>query len=292
MSFRKSIPSPRGVLAWLRLPALVLAILQLPAQGAEPSGAELIEAFLADQNVSSEMAFVRMQFLQDGSRVDERRLLMLYQKNDDGSADYLVRMVRPKDVEGVTILATVDPDDGMEQSIFLPSIDQTRPLTGEAQFSPFLGSDFAYADLVQEIPGTQRYERLADDYAQGMLCHVVRATPVGGDSAYGSRKLFLARGTNDLQRIEYFDGDGKLLKMLDCFDYESPEIHGTTIRPHRAVMSNPSKGTSTVFTVIVGRVGEKISPTVFETESVENWTSDEVDDFMFQLSLNVTGSAD
>ena len=264
----------------------------LPAQAGEKSAEAIVEEFIQAQAAKSEMAFIRMQTLHRGERVDERRFLALYEEGADAATHYLVRLVRPEDVAGVTVLASVSPQGAFQQSIYLPSIGRTRPLTGSAQAAPFLGSDFSYADLVNEIPGTQNYERRDDQFVMGAACHVVRATPTTEDSPYGFRDLYIEEETARLYRVEYYNHDGELIKMLNCFDYGSPKIFGNTKRPHRAVMTNAKAGTSTIFTVIVGRLGDDFDDALFTPGFVEAWTPEAVEEFMFQYHFEVTGTAE
>jgi hypothetical protein len=283
--FNFAVPrlSPRLVLA--ALCGLATSVHAAPEADAEA----IIERFRATQSAESEMAFIRMQTLLRGERVDERRFLAVYQENEDGSSDYLIRLVRPEDVEGVSVLADVDRDGAIDQSIFLPTVGKMRPLRGGAEAGAFLGSDFSYEDLLEEIPGTQNYVKREDAFVQGAPCYVVRATPRNEDSQYGFRDLYIDQETSHLLRIDYYDRNAALIKQLNCYDYASTEVFGNSNRPHRTVMTNARKGTATIFTVIVGRIGQPVAPETFTPDFIENWTSEAVEEFMFQLSFEVEG---
>jgi hypothetical protein len=272
----------------LGLSGLLFGLLAVSAS-AETEAESIIARFVETQSAKAEMAFIRMQTLVDGVRQDERRFLAVYQELEDGSAGYLIRLVRPKDVQGVSILATTQADGTVEQSIFLPAVGTMRPLKSGAQAGAFLGSDFSYEDLLREVPGSQSYEVRPSVFLRGAQCHVVRATPRLPGGQYGFRDLHIDEESSRLMRIDYFGTDGKRVKQLDCFDYESPQIFGNSQRPHRTVMTNEAAGTSTIFTVIVGRMGEILAPETFTPEFIENWTEAEVEEFMFQLSFDLMG---
>jgi hypothetical protein len=258
------------------------------ALAADELGADAIAArFVAAQTAESEMAFIRMEVMRQGEVVDERRLLALYERGPEEAGRYLVRVVRPQDVEGVTVLAKVEADGKTEQSIFLPTIGRMRPISGEAHATPFLGSEFSYSDLLNEIPGVQQYTRLEDATVQGAACYVIRAHIHSEDAVYSYRDLYIEQETFRLHRIEYFNADGGLIKTLNCFDYGAAEIFGRTLRPHRSVMTNATTGSSTTFTVIAGRMGEDFEDALFTPAFVEAWTPDEVEDFMFQFELRL-----
>lgn len=289
------IPSPTS------LPPLILVFFALATvTGVSPVSADateelnatdIVTRFVAAQSVETEMVFIRMDVLQKGELVDERRLLALYEKGPAANIRSMVRVVRPKEVEGVTLLALVDAGGNAKQSIYLPMIGRTRTLAGEANAAPFLGSDFSYEDLLNEIPGRQNYTRREDAAALGAPCFVIRAHPISEDAVYGFRDLYIEKKSFRLYRIDYYDRDSTLIKTLKCYDYDSPQIFGNTSRPYRTVMSNAKTGSSTVFTVIVGRMGDDFDDAFFTPEFVESWSSDAVEDFMFQLNIVITGQS-
>jgi hypothetical protein len=257
-----------------------------------PSGTDgkaIIKQFLEVQTPSSEMALVRMQRMYNGERRDDRRFLTLYQKEADNYNRYLLRVIRPKEAQGVTFLAVFDPEGQSTQSIYLPSIGKSRPLIAAAQATPFLGSDFNYVDLINEIPGTQKYSRLDDVTIRKMNCYAIRALPREEGGPYLHRDLFIEKETYRLVRIDYYDVAGKPLKTLNAYDYDPTLIHGNSKRPHRLVMTHATKATETIFTVIVGRVGEKFDSKMFTPAFVEAWSEEEINDFMFQFELRVVG---
>jgi hypothetical protein len=276
-----------SVFSALAMAAGAGALQAVPADGL--AAEEIVGRFIDAQSASSEMAFIRMEVLRAGERTDERRLLAVYEKGPGESLRSLIRVVRPEEVEGVTVLAVSDAEGVSEQSIYLPSIGRTRPLAGEAHAAPFLGSDFTYADLLDEIPGRQHYARRKDAFAMGAPCFVIRATPREEGAPYGHRDLYIEQKTFRLYRIDYYDQEGGLIKSLNCYDYESPRIFGDTTRPHRAVMSNAQAGTSTIFTVIAGRIGDDFDDAYFTPRFIENWTAEAVEEFLFQFTFEITG---
>ena len=260
-------------------------------RGVEPDGEAIVDRFLATQKADSEMAFIKMRVERDDGAIEERRFLAVYRREADGSAGYLVRLVRPREIQGVTLLSKQAADGTVQPYLYLPTIGKTRALTGDARSTPFLGSDFSIEDLVREVPGTQSYERLDDTIEQGAPCYRVRATPIDPESSsYGYRDLYIDQELANLRRVNYHDKSGRLVKVFTAHDYQSPEIYGATTRPRRAIMVDPSAGNRTIFTVLVGRIDEPIDPRIFDPKFIESWDEEAVNEFMYPLVFEVFGT--
>lgn len=274
----------------LRLLSIICCIFIAPtllhAEESTDQARSIVKGFIEKQRVESEMAFIRMDMIVDGERVSQRRMLALYKHQEDGSSDYILRLIRPADVEGVTVRARVEPGKEPTYSLYLPSIGKSRPLRDANQAAPFLGSDFSFSDLVREIPGSQVYSVQSSAFIQGAECHVVRATPVDGTGPYAYRDLYIGKEDFRLYQTDYYDKNGSLFKVLALYGYDSGEIAGNSTRPYRSVMTTMEARTSTVFIVIVGRINEPFENIEFSDSFIENWTKAEVDDFMFSLEMN------
>lgn len=273
-----------GILVWA---VACLASLPASAEAAPTTADEVIERYVGKKKVQSEMAFIKMQTVAPGRKPEIKQFLALYHTNEERTG-FLVRLIRPTEVEGVSVLVIDDDQGDVRQWLYLPTVGMVRPLTGSARSQPFLGSDFSYEDLAREIPGTQEYEMQEGRWTHGADCFVVRATPRDpGSSSYAYRDLVIDKENYNLYQIDYYNDAGDLVKVLSAFDYDSPEIAGQSTRPRRAVMIDQIKKTSTIFTVIVGRIDESIRAEMFTPEFVRSWSPEDVQDFMFQLTFDV-----
>lgn len=253
------------------------------------TGPEIVARYVATQEVDSEIAYVKMTVSEPGAAPRENRFLTVYRKRADGRRDYLLRMVRPADVAGVSVLVSEDRDGAIEQYVYLPASGKARRLTGQARSTSLLGSSFSYEDLIREIPSMYGYERLADTDLRSRACYQVRAVEKpGGGSAYAYRDLVIAKDTFDLMRVDFFDKSSrKLVKTLTAYDYRSAEVKGVTRRPRNAVMQAVGKERWSDFTVVEGRVGEKLPEDLFTPRRVETWTDWEVEEFIFRFGITV-----
>ena len=253
------------------------------------TGAQIIDKYVDTQEVSSELDFIRMSIVSPGPTILERRFLAVYKKNPDGGRSYLIRIIRPPDIEGVTLLSLQDANKDIDQYLYLPDVGEARKLRGKGQFGAFLGSDFTFQDLLRETPSNFTHERQQDAFVNGVDCYNVRAQPGSGqkDNPYRYRNLFIDKEGFELQKIEFYGQGNELVKTFSAFDYQSQKIKGKTTRPRRAVMENKSKNSVTIFTVIAGRIDEEISDELFTPNKIVDWTVEEVDEFIYNYGFVV-----
>ncbi len=296
MKPREWNPSRSAALAAITFAAGALGAVPVPranavdAPAATPPANEIIERWIATKKSDSEMAFIKMTTSVPGAPEKEHRFLVVYRTNPSGGQSYFLRMVRPKDVEGVTVLAVNDPVAGLKQFFFLPAVGKSKDLAGGARSSAFLGSDFTYEDLLEEMPSAHTYERLEDAVVDNRKCYVVRAieSRASKSSAYAHRDLFLDQETFDLLKAEFYGPNGGKIKALEASGYRSPDVKGKTTRPKSAIMKDFARGSFTEFLVVEGRLNEKFEDHLFSTDFQEKWKPEDVEEFIFQFGMTVT----
>lgn len=274
-------------------PRLILALLLICGLASAQEDASLtadviIKRYAEGNSSKTEMAYVKMEVQAAGAAPTERRILLAYQKKD-GTESMFMRMLFPKEVEGVTLLANTSPTQELSYHFFLPAVGKMKQLTPEARQGAFLGSDYTFEDLLREVPEWHEYKRLADGEVEGAACYVVRASEnrKEKESAYSHRDLFIEKQNFHLRKIAYYDGKDSLVKLLTASGYESKEVKGRTTRPRVAVMQSVESKSKTTFTVIEGRVDEEIEAEYFTPQKLENWPLLDVEEFIFDLGMTV-----
>ncbi len=250
---------------------------------------QIVSLHLSKLRTDSEMAFVRMQHKPADAPEREYRFLVAYQSYETGRS-YFLRLVRPAEVQGVTVLAMEKDRQTVDHYFLLPTVGKMKQLVGDARHAAFLSSDYTFEDLLEEMPSWNSYERLADEEVEGLMCYRVRAAESGkaGASAYQHRDLFIDQEHLLLRKVDFYGRNGRLIKTLTATDYDSPRLRGQTTRPGQAVMTNHQTGSTTRFYVVEGRMNQKFDAELFTPERLERWTSEEVEEFIFELGLKVT----
>lgn len=277
-------------LAW----ALVLLAASQSAQAQKLSGRDIVDAYLLHNTPQSELAYMKMlTFDLAGGKPRESRFLIMTDKLPSGQYAYLVRMVRPRDVEGVTLLTSEAEDGEAIQYLYLPAAGKITEIKGDNKSGRFMGTDFTFEDLLRELPDNFEYKREPDERVSAREVYVVYATPKEpGNSQYASRRLYFDRATFDLMRVRFYDENEKIIKELEAQNYGTELVKGETRRPHFLVMNDPINNTSTLFQILEGRIDEELDDAYFTPEAIQSWTSDDVNEIIFDYNFETWGDWD
>ena len=291
------LPAPYSTLRrrplWLSAAGMMTCLLIAFAtatrmDAAEPAADEIISRYIEGNRVDSELAYIKMVTEAPGAAAMERRILFVYQKAA-AAESFFMRLLHPKEVEAVTLLAATSPEKKLQYYFMLPSLGKMRQLTPEASKGAFLGSDYTFEDLLQEVPEWHQYQLRPEEDVDGVRCYVVRAIDDRKDrkSTYAYRDLYIDKEAYRMRKIAFYDGKESLVKLLTASGYGSGEVKGKTTRPRIAEMRNVNANSKTTFTVIEGRIGEKFDAELFTPKKLENWPLLDVEEFIFDLGLTV-----
>ncbi len=170
----------------------------------------------ADMKASFEMLVV----LSDGSRLSRRGTA--YRRNGEGAlADRLYVFREPASLNGLALLSRDRQGKAADQWLYLPAYGRARRVAMHTAGDAFVGSDFFYSDLarVRVEDGTHRVLGERPCVADGSLadksaCVAVATTDLPGGYPWG-RVLSIIDKHNALpRRVEYYDRDGKLARVM------------------------------------------------------------------------------
>jgi len=164
--------------------------------------------------------------------------------NEEGSGDKsLITFDAPRDVAGTALLShtrILEPDD---QWLFLPALSRVKRISSANKSGPFVGSEFAYEDLVSQELDKYDYRFLRTEACDALECAVVERTPRYENSGYTKQVVWWDTAEYRIQRIDFYDRRGALLKTLTYHEYE--QYLGKYWRPGRMRMENHQNGKST-----------------------------------------------
>jgi hypothetical protein len=276
----------------LAIGTLLTVMIPLTAMSEELTGRAIIDRYMETLDADSELAYIRMKtYIPDGlhSIVKEHRFLALMRKNGKGKRSYMMRMIRPVSVEGVTLLA-IEGGGGTEQFSYLPDIGYVTRISPDSRSGAFLGSDFTYEDLLREVPGNFRYERQPDQVVHGVECYALRAYPESEapPSYYLYRDLYIEKEAFTVSKIDFYTSGDKPVKTFDAYEYNSPEVSGETLRPRHAVLADLEKNTMTVMNVVEGRLNTDLDPKLFTPDAIVELTPVDLRNLIFTQGFTVT----
>lgn len=149
----------------------------------------------------------------------------------------------PRDIEGTAFLShtrIVDPDD---QWLYLPALKRVKRISSQNKSGPFVGSEFAYEDLVSQEVERYTYRYLRDEPCGDRTCFVSERFPVYEHSGYTRQVTWVDHTDFQPRKVEFYDRKGDLLKTLELLEYR--QYLGRYWRAHRLEMQNQQTGKST-----------------------------------------------
>ena len=178
-------------------------------------------------------------------RTSKRRLridtLEVPDENDGDKS--LTVFDEPRDIKGTALLSfghILDPDD---QWLYLPALKRIKRISSGNKSGPFVGSEFAYEDITAQELKKFNYKWLRDEPCGALTCFVVERRPLYEKSGYTRLVTWYDQAEYRLQRVDYYDRKGDLLKTLTFSDYR--QYLGKFWRAHDLFMENHQTGKKT-----------------------------------------------
>lgn len=194
----------------------------LLAQSSEQKGLEIAKkAIKADEGFGSSTVDLKMVLRnkqgQESTRFLENKTFELI---EDGDKSMIV-FKSPKDVAGTATLTYTHKVGSDDQWLFLPSIKRVKRISSNNKSGPFMGSEFAYEDLSSDEVEKYKYKFIEETTLNGDKVAKVEQYPVDKKSGYKKRVAYYNLSKNyRMEKIEFFDRKGELLKTLSYFNYK------------------------------------------------------------------------
>lgn len=160
----------------------------------------------------------------------------------------LVVFDNPRDIAGTAVLTYAHTTEADDQWLYLPALKRVKRIAAANQSGSFMGSGFAYEDLVSEELGKYTYRWISDEpcpveAALGLSCFVVERRPTAAESGYSRQVVWLDQDEYRPWKIDYYDRREQFLKTLT---YDAYEHHlGRFWRSHEMLMVNQQTGRET-----------------------------------------------
>ncbi|MDI6870945.1 MAG: outer membrane lipoprotein-sorting protein [Bacillota bacterium] len=199
---------------WLKVAGVVLALALVgafPASAGELSADEILERVEAVR--SGRQVSVRKMSLVDKSGQIRTREIKIWSV---GTEKVLIRFLAPADVKGTGFLTVGD-----DMWLYLPAVGQVRRIASHMKRGSFMGSDFSYEDIGEAgYRKTYKPKLVGTDNVGGVPAYVLELLPGKPETSYGRLKLWAEKETFVLRRVEFYNRQGVLLKVLTASDVE------------------------------------------------------------------------
>ncbi|MCP4457383.1 MAG: outer membrane lipoprotein-sorting protein [Cytophagales bacterium] len=126
----------------------------------------------------------------------------------------------PADVKNTSFMNySYDDDRDDDQWLYLPALKKVKRISGGSKDDYFMGSDFTYEDMEKRNPNKDLHKLLKTETLNGETCYVVESTPKE-EGQYSKRVAWVIKDKWIPLKIEFYDEDEELLKILSITEYE------------------------------------------------------------------------
>jgi hypothetical protein len=202
-----------------------------------------VEADKRDTGFKAQTASLTMTLRNRHGEVSTRQMrVKTLEVTGDGDKS-LVVFDHPGDVAGTALLSFTHKSGPDDQWLYLPALERVKRIASNNKAGPFMGSEFAYEDVVSQEVEKYRYRYVEDQDLAGQRAFVIERAPVDKSSGYTRQVVWLDQAEYRVQKIDYYDRKNTLLKTLTAHDYT--KYQNAFWRPARMEMANHQTGKST-----------------------------------------------
>jgi hypothetical protein len=185
----------------------------------------------------------KMVLRDKGGRESERLFDLKVLERGDGDRTLLI-FNWPGDIRDTALLTHSFENRDDNQWLYLPSFRRVKRISGSGRSGSFVGSEFAYEDMVIQDVDKFKYEWIADQAcptAPQLKCHIIDRMP-RYDSGYSRQRVALDTDQLRVLMVQYFDRSGKNVKTLTAAGYR--QYKGRYWRADIMRMANHQTGKS------------------------------------------------
>ena len=140
-------------------------------------------------------------------------------KSINGGEQQIMWFVKPKTDYGVSFLKIEHENRQDEMRIWLPNFGKVRRISSKKKSDSFMGSDLSYEDLSNRNLNENNYNRLKDDFVNGIECYVLDIRPLENlKSSYSKHISWINKSDLTGVKEESYDKSG-ILKKKKLFRY-------------------------------------------------------------------------
>ncbi len=195
---------------------LVIALLVLASAStarAELSGADIMEQMQMRRFQGDDAVSVLDVALVAAGGARTTRTVATYRKHCGDEWRSLSVVREPADVAGAGVLSWVRPNRRPEMWLYLPELGRIRQLNALAQGETFMGSDLTYEDLTGQAFHERTHALVGEEDVDAEPTYRVESRGTSGVDPYARIVTWVSRRTFLPVRLEYYDRDGRLLKL-------------------------------------------------------------------------------
>ncbi len=208
----------------LLVPVLLLAGIVGLAAADSLSGEEIMARVYERETGEDRQATMEMVLI---NRHGAQRVREIKQfERDFGEVEKTIMFfLAPADVRNTSFMSwSYDDVSDDQQWLYLPALNRIRRIAGDDRSDNFMGSDFTYEDMAERHVEEDEHEVIGEEIIDGRECYVVKNIPREDGYMYDRTITWVNQEDWMVEKREFYDLDGELLKVLRNHEYE--EIQG------------------------------------------------------------------
>ena len=183
----------------------------------------------------------------DKEKVRIREMIRYHKRYIDSNykSKSLLRFIKPDIVKGTGFLIWSNRSGGNDQWLFLPKLKTAKRIESKAKTQRFMNTEFSYEDLESFNQSDEQYFLKDEGDLNDQHCYIVEV--VGHtQTQYKHRLVWIDSKDWLLRRVEFYDKNNKLMKVLTISEYQSFENFNFSTK---LIMRNIQTGSQTVMDV-------------------------------------------
>jgi hypothetical protein len=169
------------------------------------------------------MEMVATLTIKDNKGNERVRQIATATKKFNGATKTMMKFLSPAEVKGTTMLIYDYKEKGDDMWIYLPALRKTRRIVSSEKAKSFMGSEFSNADMSKPNMDDFSYKILGSETINGKDCWLVESKCLDEDiedeNGFSRKVAFIEKSTYLPQKMEYYDLDNELQKVLTISDY-------------------------------------------------------------------------
>lgn len=199
-------------------------------------------------------------------KVRIRELVRYHKRYSNGKykSKSLLRFIKPDIVKGTCFLIWSKKSGGNEQWLFLPKLKTAKRIESKAKTQRFMNTEFSYEDLEGFNQSDEQYFLKDEENLNDQHCYIVEV--IGHtQTQYKRRLVWIDSEDWLLRRVEFYDKNNKLFKVLTISEYQNFENYNFSTK---LIMKNIQTGSQTVMDVSDIKYNIDIPDNYFTRESL------------------------
>jgi outer membrane lipoprotein-sorting protein len=168
----------------------------------------------------SSVSNTEMTLINASGQKSVRDILMKTLEGENGDKTISI-FLSPADVKGTKVLGWEHVDRDDDQWLYLPALKRVKRIASRNKSGSFMGSEFSYEDIGNQNPGKYSFKGEPKTVMlNGVECYMGERVPKDKNSGYTKQVTWVDTKEFLIQKVDYYDRKGELLKTATFSDYK------------------------------------------------------------------------